>query len=201
MLFERTTIVCQPSAAGRVAAAAGESAARGDGARKLEGAWVTEIGTLCSVVELRSGSDEQMTAVVPSLAERQADLRGGIRTTETALLAPVLPFQPASGGGHVYEWRRYRAQPGQGEAWLKLFVDIMPSRVRYSPLVGLWRSVGGSPDQFDHLWIYDSLDQRMAVRAAVMQDPDWQALLKVAPPMLSEMASTILLPTRYSPLQ
>jgi len=34
-----------------------------------------------------------------------------------------------------------------------------------------------------------------------MQDPDWQALLKVAPPMLSEMASTILLPTRYSPLQ
>jgi hypothetical protein len=77
----------------------------------------------------------------------------------------------------------------------------MPTRQKYSPLVGLWRTIGGCPDEVSHLWVYDSLDQRATVRAKVLNDAEWQAFLKVASPLLAEMAATVIVPTRFSPLQ
>lgn len=201
MLFELRTIVCQPSAVGRVVALAGELAADNKETEKLVGAWTADIGALCRLLELRSRVGNEVDAAAPGLTEKHPDIRNGITSIETTLLAPVLPFQPASGTGHVYEWRRYRARPGFVDQWLKLFAAVMPARERYSARVGLWRTIGGAGDEVSQLWVYDDLNQRGAVRAQVMQDPEWQALLKSAPQLLSEMHSAILIPTRYSQLQ
>ena len=40
-------------------------------------------------------------------------------------------------------------------------------------------------------WVYDDLNQRASVRAKVMLDPEWQALLKNATQLLSDMHSAI----------
>lgn len=200
MLFELRTITCQPSAVGRVVTAAAEIRADQDNST-LEGAWLAETGALGRLMELRKPSDADLTTPTVGLAERHPELRDAIIGVESSLLAPIFPFEPANGAGHVYELRRYRTRPGTFDEWLGHFVSVMPARKRYSVPIGLWRSVGGSPDEISHLWVYEGLDQRAAIRARVMQDPEWQAFLKVGAPLLVEMNSIILIPTRYSPLQ
>ena len=201
MLFELRTTASLPSALGRVVGAAADDAGQKQGTRKLEGAWTVEIGTLGRLVELRSFADADAGAIEPGLAEKHPELRDAITGTESTLLSPVLPLQPASGSGHVYELRRYRARPGHLDEWMEHFVAVMPSRERHSARVGLWRFLGGHGDETCHLWAYDGLDQRAAIRGKVMQDPDWQAFLKAGSVLLTEMHSTILLPTAYSPMK
>jgi len=201
MMFKLSTIVCQPSAVGKVVTFAGEAALQNEANVKLKGAWTVDIGALCRLVELRTLASDDIGDMAPELTKHHPDIRAAVTSVETTLLKAVLPFQPASGAGHVYEWRRYRARPGLADEWLKLFVAVMPARERYSARVGLWRTLGGAADEVSQLWVYDDLKQRAVVRAQVMQDTAWQALLKVAPEMLSEMHSMILVPTSYSPLQ
>jgi hypothetical protein len=206
MLFELRTTAVQPSAMGRVVALAGESVGRRESSGKLEGAWVTEIGPLCRLTELWSRPDLDVAgasreANAPGVAELQPDSRDAITGVETSLLSPVLPYHPPGGTGHVYELRRYRTRPGRQAEWLEHFVGVMPTRQKYSPLVGLWRTIGGCPDEVAHLWVYDSLDRRATIRAKVVEDAEWQAFLKVGSPLLAEMNATIIVPTRFSPLQ
>ncbi|MGE3988840.1 NIPSNAP family protein [Pseudorhodoplanes sp.] len=201
MLFELRTIAGLPSAMGRVVAAAAGDASSEHGSHKLEGAWTTEIGTLGRLVELRSLPGAAVSTIEPGLAERHTELHDAITGTDNALLSPLLPLQPPSGASHVYELRRYRVRPGHIDEWLRHFVAVMPARERHSARVGLWRYLCGPTDDVLHLWVYDGLDHRAAARAKVMQDPDWQSFLKVGSTLLTEMHSTILLPTAYSPMK
>ena len=51
------------------------------------------------------------------------------------------------------------------------------------------------------LWAYRDLNDRLARRAAMMADPDWQAYLKLVDGLIDLQNSRILLPTGFSPLQ
>jgi hypothetical protein len=110
-------------------------------------------------------------------------------------------FRPVEGKGHVYELRLYRGRDGRLPNWLKDFKEVLPEREKHSKIVGLWTTEIGGLNTAAHLWVYDDLNQRMAARAAALQDPAWQAFLPKGPPNLQEMSTTILIPTPISPLQ
>jgi hypothetical protein len=184
---------------------------RGNNHGTLVGCWTSEIGPLNQFYHLWS---------YPSLAERET-LRKGLQTLdgwaeqytskvrsmmdhqENMLLNldPDVGFRPVQGKGHVYELRVYRGRDGQLPVWLKLFKEVLPEREKYSKIVGLWTTEIGGLNAAAHLWVYDDLNQRMAARAAAIQDPAWAAFLPKGPPNLQEMTSTILIPTPISPLQ
>ncbi len=147
--------------------------ARGDKYGKLEGHWFTEFGTLNQVVHLWS---------YPDLNERER-LRGELAKNE--------------------EWTKgYLPQPvGRAGEWLGHFKAIMPVREKYSKNVGLWQTEMGALNEVVHLWAYHDLNDRAAVRAKVMQDPEWQAFLGKATPILFEMKSIILNPSPHSPMK
>ena len=52
-----------------------------------------------------------------------------------------------------------------------------------------------------HLWVYKDLNERAAVRAKVMQDPEWQAFLGKALPLLQQQDALIMTPTGPSPMK
>jgi len=52
-----------------------------------------------------------------------------------------------------------------------------------------------------HLWVYRDLNERAAVRGKTMQDPEWQAFLGKATPLLVEMRSLALVPAPSSPMK
>jgi hypothetical protein len=103
----------------------------------------------------------------------------------------------------IYELRTYDVKPGKLAEYLKLFNDLgMPARASQGNLVGFWSTELGPLNQVVHLWKYDSLDQRAAIRAQLMLDPRWAVdFLPLAMPMLDRMQSVVLNAVPFSPLQ
>jgi predicted amidophosphoribosyltransferase len=64
-----------------------------------------------------------------------------------------------------------------------------------------WETVVGQLNEAVHLWVYKDLNERAAARAKALQDPDWQAFLAKALPLLVSMQSTVLIPTPVSPMK
>ncbi len=124
-----------------------------------------------------------------------------VHRREVGILNPVLPVKPPASGGNLYELRRYRLLPGKLAEWIELFKGILPLREKYSKLVGLWQSEIGEQNEVTHLWAYADLKLRVEARARALQDPEWQAFLAKASPLLFHMRSTILMPAKFSPLQ
>jgi hypothetical protein len=52
-----------------------------------------------------------------------------------------------------------------------------------------------------HLWAYRAIHDRVAVRAKVVQDPEWQAFLGKGMSLLTEMRSIALTPAPASPMK
>jgi hypothetical protein len=103
----------------------------------------------------------------------------------------------------IYELRTYDVKPGRLADYLKLFDEVgMPVRKNYGVLVGFWSTEFGALNRVVHLWQYESLDARGALRAALMREPVWvNDFLPYALPMLERMESVVLNPTSFSPLQ
>jgi hypothetical protein len=120
---------------------------------------------------------------------------------ENKILSPQLPLTPPAEAGHVYELRTYRTHVGKAREWLGHFKAIMPVREKYSKNVGLWQTEMGQLNEVVHLWAYRDLNDRAAVRSKAVQDPEWQAFLGQATPLLIEMRSTVLNAASHSPMQ
>jgi hypothetical protein len=103
----------------------------------------------------------------------------------------------------VYEMRVYQVKPGKLPAYLKLFEEVgMPVRRRYGELIGFWFTDIGELNQVVHVWAYESLDRRTALRAQLMQDAQWvEGFLPLAMPMLDSMKSTVMHAANFSPLR
>lgn len=97
----------------------------------------------------------------------------------------------------IYELRTYTVKPNSAPEVVKRFGDAMPTRQKYSPLVGLWTVDIGPLNQVVHMWRYNSLQERADIRAAAVKDPsgDW-------PPKITDylvnMSSDILVPSEVN---
>ena len=210
MIHELRTYSIAAGQLGTVVKNAGETgrAIRGDGYGRLEGYWTTEIGPLGKVVHLWSyPSLDERRRLRAALARNRAWveeylplLHPHLVRQEIRLLDPFLPFKAPERAGNVYELRCYRVRAGRVREWADLFRAVMPVRERYSKNVGAWVTEAPQPNEVCHLWAYPGLDARMAIRAEVGKDPDWQAFLKRSAPLVEEAHSTILLPAPHSPL-
>jgi hypothetical protein len=182
---------------------------RGDSYGKLEGFWYTEFGTLNQVVHLWSYTDlterDRLRAELSRnegwTKEYLPQSRPMLLAQENKILSPQLPLKPPAEAGHVYELRAYRTHVAKAGEWLGHFKAIMPVREKYSKNVGLWQTEMGQLNEVVHLWSYRDLNDRAAVRSKAVQDPEWQAFLGKATPLLLEMRSTVLNPASHSPMQ
>jgi len=182
---------------------------RGDNYGRLAGSWTTEFGTLNQYVHLWE---------YPSLDERDR-LRGELGkndawTTEyvpkirvlmlaqeNKILSPQLPLEPPAGSGHLYELRWYRSLPGRIGEWIRHIKDVMPTREKYSKIVGLWQTEMGQLNEAVHLWAYRDLNERAAVRAKALADPEWQAYIGRSAPLLLQQNAVVLIPAPSSPMK
>jgi len=77
----------------------------------------------------------------------------------------------------------------------------MPVREKYSRIVGLWQTEAGQLNEAVHLWAYRDLNERAAVRAKALADPEWQAYLGKSLPLLVDQKAIILVPAPSSPMK
>lgn len=183
---------------------------RGDKYGKLEGTWTTEIGPLNRYVHLWSypdpnervrlraalAADEAWKAYVPKIQPMMVAQQNTLLN-----LVDGIALTPPTEGNHLYELRTYRAHIGKIGEWIGHFKANLETRQKYSKLVGLWSTEVAQLNQVMHLWPYRDLNHRAEVRAGVAKDPEWQAFVAKATPLLAELESTILMPADFSPLR
>jgi hypothetical protein len=212
MIYELRTYTVKPGTLGDIVKAASTVSrdVRGDNYGKLEGYWMTEIGPLNQVMHMWSyASFEERAKLRGELAKNPRWtgeyiplLRPLLVRQEVRLMNAVRPPVAPSTTGNVYEFRNYRAKVlGGVKQWLDAFTAVLPAREQYSKIVGLWQTESGQPNEACHIWAYPDLNARTEARGAAMKDPAWQEFLKIGPPLLEEMHSTIMLPASHSPLK
>jgi NIPSNAP len=120
---------------------------------------------------------------------------------ENKILSPQLPLKPPADSGWLYELRWYRSHPGRIGEWIREIKGIMPTREKYSKIVGLWQTEMGQLNEAVHLWAYRDLNERAAVRAKALADPDWQAYIGRSAPLLIQQNAVVLIPAPSSPMK
>lgn len=183
--------------------------ARGNDYGVLEGYWFTEIGPLNQVMHLwRYDSFEERARLRAELGKVEdwtkkyvPTLRPLLVNQTTRFLNPTKDLVPPTTEGNFYEFRNYRVKPGTAAGWMKRFLDVMPVREKYSKNVGAWITEGPNPNEVCHLWAYASLEERMATRNGVAQEPAWQEFAAAGREDLVEMHSTMMFPANFSPMK
>jgi len=119
----------------------------------------------------------------------------------TRFLNPAKDLVAPATEGNFYEFRNYRLKPGKAAGWMKRFLDVMPTREKYSKNVCAWITEGPNPNEVCHLWAYSSLEERMEARNGVATEDAWKEFAAAGREELEEMHSTMLFPSNFSPLK
>ncbi|MFN8522957.1 MAG: NIPSNAP family protein [Chloroflexota bacterium] len=184
---------------------------RGDNYGKLVGGWTTEIGPLNQYVHLwqyENGLERERLRGELAKNERWTkEYAPKIRElmikqeSKSLILAPGATIRPPETGGNIYELRTYRTLAGKTNDWLKIFVEALQHRDKYTKCIGVWSADFGTVQEVCHLWAYPDLNARQASRAQSLADPGWQAFVGQSSKLLAEMHTQIMLPTATSPMQ
>lgn len=203
-VFELKTYRALPGkldALATLARVAGAPAARAHAA--LVGQWTTQDQELGQLVELWRYED--FDARARGLAALGADrgwrqflrrARPLLRDFEPLILLAADVWEVAGAAtSPVYELRDYRLHPGKTAGWLECWARGMTVRRNFSQPLGIWYSEIGELNRVVHVWPYDSLQHRHAVRQAAIEDPVWRDTVATLATMMQRMESKILVPT------
>ena len=169
----------------------------------LGGFFHTEFGPLNRVIHLwpyeNAGERDRLraAAVKPGIWPP-----GGTEliVNQEAKIIDAAPFSPALAPAEhgVYEIRTYTVQAGKMNDVIKAWGEMIPTRVKYSPLIFAGATGVGSLNQWIHIWGYKDLAQRAQVRREVTAAGAW-------PPPVGHLYvkqdNMLVLPASFSPLK
>lgn len=167
------------------------------------GAWTSENGRLGSVRILRGFADAEELSQERTRALHHANPFGAAGSTCTIEMEsyagfPFLPPVEPGSFGRYYEFRTYWLRPGGLTPTIAAWQAAMPERSKRSPLTVNMYALDGVP-RITHIWPWESLDERIAIRAKSFADGIWPPV--GGPENFYEATSTIWIPTINSPLR
>ena len=157
------------------------------------GCWVAELGLLNRIIVMRTAVNGETDAFQPpallwpeaAVVEVERDLW---RVVGDAMLPP-------GDYGPIYEFRCYDIFKGEMSAVERLFLEALPARLPYSPLLTVMVALDDS-ERFCHVWPYRGLDKRASLRREAVAAALWPP--KGVAPLLETMRSEIYLPAPFS---
>lgn len=73
-----------------------------------------------------------------------------------------------------FELRTYDLAPGKAPKYLEFFRTFGVERVtQHLPMMGYWMVESGRLNRIEHLWAYESFEERDACRASLVKDSVW----------------------------
>ncbi len=73
----------------------------------------------------------------------------------------------------IYELRTYDMRPGSIEEFERRVEEALPHRTHLSPMAAFWHTSIGPLNQVVHIWPYEDLNARAAIRAEAAKSPNW----------------------------
>ncbi|MCP3722929.1 NIPSNAP family protein [Paraburkholderia sp. CNPSo 3272] len=167
------------------------------------GIWTSENGRLGNVRVLRGFADAEELAQERKRELHHRDPFGAASSactfeSESYAGFPFLPPVEPGIFGKYYEFRTYWLKPGGLMPTIEAWEAAMPERSKRSALTVNMYALDGAP-RITHIWPWNSLDERMAVRAQSYADGIWPP--QGGPEQFHEATSTIWIPAADSPLR
>ena len=126
-----------------------------------------------------------------------------IETMQSEIFTP-LPFTPTMASGElgpVFEWREYMMRADGQRALVENWASAIEERVKMSPLVMAMVTECGALNKFVHIWAYENLEHRRAVRNEAREKGIWPPRnVSGAPDPILTQECKICFAAEYSPL-
>ena len=103
----------------------------------------------------------------------------------------------------IVEERIYTVHTGRLPEYVKLY-DTEGRAIQWGHLgepIGWFTTEIGPLNQAIHLWRYDSFEDRMSRRAAMLADPAWAAFFDKIKPLIVTQENKLLTPAPFSPIR
>ena len=115
------------------------------------------------------------------------------------------PIQPAK-VGPFFEIRTYHFAGGELPIIKKNWESAIEVRLQFGPVVAVWNCELGKVNTFQHIWPYNTLDQREEIRKKAQATGLWPAGKKAVKEggrdyNLVAQENKIVMPSSFSPLQ
>lgn len=205
MIYEFRTYDVKPRGVPEFERAFGEKLPERVKYSPLGGLWHTEFGPLNQVLHIWPYEDaaqrgEIRAKTVAEGAWPPKPREPVVVNMNSQILLPAPFMQPLSPRkvGPLFELRIYQFEPGAVVKVMEAWGKAIKERQKYSPLVGAWYSEHGDLNRWYHMWAYESLEQRMAVRAQTREKGVWPPQSGVTP---IRQENKLLLAAACSPIQ
>ena len=205
MIYEIRTYQLKPGSLAEVEKRLGEAHEYRKKYSPLAAFWHTEVGPLNEIIHVWPYEDHAERARVRADAAKDANwppkIQEFIVKMDSEILVPFSFLPPVKPGkvGPVFEMRYYNIKAGTLPDLIKRWEGKIGERVKLSPLVTAGNVDFGQANGFIHIWAYESMDQRLAIRNKAREMGVWP------PPgggdSLIAQANKIMLPSKFSPLQ
>ncbi|KIO18873.1 hypothetical protein M407DRAFT_154534 [Tulasnella calospora MUT 4182] len=177
---------------------------------KLTGGWETSIGALDTYVHILEYENykgyDQSTVMMADSKEHNDRFKAMLPFLESRnrQLCQEFAFwasSPPHSMGGVFELRTYTLHPGTLLEWEQAWRRGIEARRKFAFPVGAWFSQVGRLHQVHHMWQYDSMAARKAVREQAWTVEGWSSTVDKTSKLAQTMDSQILVPLHYSPLR
>jgi hypothetical protein len=200
-LYELTTLAFPLLSASAVAKAARDWTSMPGAAGTLLGCWRTEIGPLGRMLILRQFDDGHALQRERHRALFSANPfnAGGVITAlemDSYMPFPCLPPARPATQGSVYEVRTYTLKPGGLLPTLAGWEAVIAPARDYTAHLMINMYALDGPPRITHIWGFDSLEQRAALRATAYSAGLWPP--KGGPENILEAMSVIALPEQVA---
>lgn len=204
MIYEFTVVTARPGTQAKAVEAVGHWVGDASLQGSIVGCWYTDVGALNRVGLLMAYESADALVEDKSHVVRSENPYGVIDFSEGIETSTFCPF-PFVGEllpgefGPWYEIRTYDVLEGKLQPTIEGWTEYYERRNAISPLLFAGYAVSGKLPRMLHIWPYESLDQRVALRRQANQSGAWPA-----PPgavSLRAMQSELYLAAHFSPLR
>lgn len=172
----------------------------------LIGCWYTEFGPLNQLIHIWSyESFEERAAVRAETAHLDGwpPQLGDFILKQSVEVYGLWPFSPKlTPGNHgpYYEMRSYLIHADRMALTKEKWERSLPERVKRSPLATIMECEIGTASKILHIWPYNSLDERMAIRNQAVADGIWPPKGDGPIDVISQ-ENKLMMPVLFSPMQ
>jgi NIPSNAP protein len=212
MIYEMRTYDLKPRALPEVEQRFGEAYEKRKKYSELAAFWHTEIGPLNQIIHVWGYKDMEERNRI-----REAAVKDGvwppkisefIVSQKSEIMVPfsfMKPIQPAR-VGPFFEIRTYHFAGGELPIIKKNWESAIEVRLQFGPVVAVWSCELGKVNTFQHIWPYNTLDQREEIRKKAQATGLWPAGKKAVKEggrdyNLIAQENKIVMPSSFSPLQ
>jgi hypothetical protein len=202
-IYELATLSCPILSVSEASAGARAFINEDGAAGELLGCWRTEIGQLGRLLLLRGFETAEELAAERRRALLSVDpFHAGSVVTALSMESyapfPFLPpVKPGPMGG-IYEFRTYYLRPGGLPPTLAGWNKAIKPAFEYTSHLAINMYALDGPPRITHIWGFESLEQRAALRAKFYAAGLWPP--QGGPEQITEATSTIALSEDPSPL-